>query len=83
MTLNLPTRTEQISEKIDRKITGFNGSIFVHVDYIRKGDKKQMVAIRLSEKGKDGSTLDHVLTAIGDTLTDIVRRELADSEARG
>lgn len=76
MTLDLPTRLEQITEKIDRKITGFNGSIFVHIDYTLAKGVKQIHAIRLSEKGKDGSTLDHVLTAIGDKLTDIIRREI-------
>ncbi len=74
--LDLPTRLESVQEKIDRKITGFNGSIFVHVDFVRIGGKRVIHGVRLSEKSKDGSGLDRLLTAIGDTVTDIARHEI-------
>lgn len=80
--IDLPTRLENVTETIDREESGFNGSIFIHVDYMPSESGRKIYAIRLSEKGKDGSTLDNLLTAIGDKLTDIVRRELSNSEVR-
>lgn len=66
------TRLATITHKIDGKTTGFKGSVFLHVDYDPKA-KNAIAGIRLSEKGKDGSTLDKLLHAISDRVTQAVR----------
>lgn len=65
-----PSRTQTVTQKIDGRRTGFKGSIFVHVDHL----DGRVVAVRLSEKGKDDSTLDRLLHAIGDDVTDILNK---------
>lgn len=62
-------RLQTITEKIPRDVTGLSASLFVHVDYEKDG---KFSAVRFSEKGKDGSTLDSILTALGDVATDII-----------
>ena len=62
-------RIETLTQEIPRISTGLNGKCFVHVDHHRG----RVDAVRLSEKGKDGSTLDHLFTALGDALTDAIR----------
>jgi len=64
------SRLQTITKKIDREITGLAGSLFVHVDF---DDAGVIDAIRFSEKGKDDSTLDNILAALGDATTDIIR----------
>ena len=64
------SRLQTITTKIDRKITGLNGSLFVHVDLDGAG---VINAVRFSEKGKDDSTLDNILVALGDATTDIIK----------
>ena len=64
-----PSRLETISEKITPKKTGLRSSLYVHVDHVGG----VFYAVRYSEKGRDGNTLDNVLTALGDTATDIIR----------
>ncbi len=63
-------RHPAINEKIGREQTGLNGSLFVHVEWNEHGDLDE---IRFSEKSKDGSSLERVLTALGDTVTGILR----------
>lgn len=70
------SRSQTITQKIKRERTGLKGSLFVHVDYVERGASKEITAIRVSEKSKDGCTLDNVLTAISDELTSIVRQEI-------
>lgn len=67
---NRLTRYLTITEKIPRERTGLKSNLFVHVDHELDGTFHQ---IRFSEKKKDGNTLDNVLTALGDTATDIIR----------
>tara|TARA_R110000751_G_scaffold153151_7_gene258277 strand:+ start:358 stop:576 length:219 start_codon:yes stop_codon:yes gene_type:complete len=50
--------------------TGLNGSLFIHADFNADWSLEE---IRISEKGKDGSTLDTVLTAVGDAITQIIQ----------
>lgn len=69
-------RTQTIIEKIPGTVTGLRSAIYVHVDYADTREGRRVQSIRLSEKGKDESTLDKVCTAIGQTLTDIMRREI-------
>lgn len=64
------SRLETITQEIGKDQTGMRGKVFVHVDHHRSG---RIESIRLSEKGKDGGTLDHLFTAIGDALTDVIR----------
>ena len=64
------SRIQTTTQKIDRKITGLNGSLFVHVDF---ADTGAVDAVRFSEKGKDDSTLDNILVALGDATTGIIR----------
>jgi hypothetical protein len=67
-----PTRLESKGTKIGCEKTGFNGSIFLHVDYDPATNK--IWGIRLSEKSKDGSTLDGLLREIGDAATASIRQ---------
>jgi hypothetical protein len=62
-------RLETITQEISKEATGLSGKCFVHVDHANG----RIDAIRLSEKGKDGNTLDEVFTALGDALTDVVQ----------
>ena len=64
------TRHLTITEKIPKERTGLKSNLFVHVDYELDGTFHQ---IRISEKKKDGNTLDNVLTVIGDVATDIIK----------
>ena len=64
------TRLHNITEKIPRARTGLRSPLFVHVDFQSDGTSD---AIRFSEKGKDKSTLDNILTALGDAATEIIR----------
>jgi len=64
------TRLHSITEKIPRQVTGLKASLFVHVEHDSAG---RFHAIRFSEKGKDGGTLDKMLNAFGDAATDIIR----------
>jgi hypothetical protein len=65
----LPARLQTTTEEIPRATTGLRGKCYIHVDYLGG----RIVGIRLSEKGKDGSTLDDLFTALGDALTNVIR----------
>ena len=65
------SRLQTITEKVDREKTGLAGSLFVHVDFNAAG---AVDAVRFSEKGKDLSTIDNILVALGDATTDIIAR---------
>ncbi len=64
------SRTETVTHKLSRERTGFRSSVFLHVDHIGG----RVLALRLSEKGKDDSTLDKLLHAIGDEATDMLNQ---------
>ncbi len=68
-----PTRSLAITEKISREVTGLNGSVFVHVTLEPHGNRYMITSVLLSEKGKDGSTLDHVFEALSETLTSLIQ----------
>ena len=64
------TRCITISEKLDRQQTGMAGAMFVHVDCADDGIP---MAVHFNHKWKDEeSHLDTVLSALGDTITDIL-----------
>lgn len=69
-------RTQCIIEKIPGSVTGLRSAIYVHVDYADMREGRRIQSVRLSEKGKDESTLDRVCTAIGEVITSIIRREI-------
>jgi UDP-glucose 4-epimerase len=62
-------RLETITQEVGKDLTGLRGKCFIHVDHANG----HIDAIRLSEKGKDSSTLDNLFTALGDALTDVLR----------
>ena len=61
-------RTQSVTHQVSRGRTGLNGKVYVHVEHFGG----RISGIRLSEKGKDGSTLDDLFNALGDVLTDVV-----------
>ena len=63
-------RRESVTVKLSREQTGLNGSVFVHVEYDADGRAE---TIALSEKGKDGSTLDNLFILLSKTLTGMLR----------
>ena len=65
------TRFVTVTEKIDKARTGLRASLFVHVDF---RDDGRVHAVRFSEKGKEDRTLDRILHALGDTVTDIIEK---------
>jgi hypothetical protein len=78
-----PKRCQHITQKIPKERTGLSSSIFVHVDYVGDTGARTVIGVRMSEKGKSDSTLDKVLTALGDTLTAIIREEINAPEPEG
>ena len=68
--LNVTNRRNSVTQKIAREVTGLNGALFVHITF----DHNSLpVEISISAKGKDDSTLDKILTAIGETATSIIQ----------
>lgn len=64
------TRLITITEKIPREVTGLKSGMYVHMDFT--ADQK-LEAVRFSTKGKEkDSTLDNILTALGDVVTEII-----------
>ena len=61
-------RTQSVTHEVSRVRTGLNGKVYVHVEHFGG----RIMGIRLSEKGKDGSTLDDLFNALADVLTDVV-----------
>ena len=61
-------RDPSINEKIPREKTGLRTNLYVHVRFDKFG---RIAEIQITEQGKDNSTLDRTLAAIGDTLTGI------------
>lgn len=59
-----------VREKIPKEKTGLKADLYIHIDHEPGG---RIDSIRFSEKGRDGSTLDRILTALGDAATDIIR----------
>lgn len=64
------SRSLTITHEIPQEVTGLRGKCFVHMDHM---DGK-ILGIRLSEKGKDDSTLDRLFHVLGDILTTLARQ---------
>jgi hypothetical protein len=60
------TRFHTVTVEIPQAASGLAAKAYAHVDYDQEG---RAVAVRLCEKGKDGSSLDQILTAVGDAIT--------------
>lgn len=69
------TRFRTTTQKIPREVTGLNGAIFVHIDFDKAG---QAVSLRINHKWKDESSLDNILSALSDTVTDILTETAHD-----
>lgn len=65
-----PNRLPAVTEKIGREITGLAGALYVHVTF--QGDRPH--SVNFSHRQRDESTIDKILTALGDTVTDIIRK---------
>ena len=63
------TRLHTITEKVERDKTGLAASLFVHVDFDANW---KAVDVRFSYKWKDNSTMDDVLTVLGDVVSAIL-----------
>lgn len=74
----MTTRFPTVTEKIPRQVTGLAGSLFVHVLFEPNG---RVHEIRYSEKGKEDSTLDKILTALGETTTAIIKDAQNDTDS--
>ena len=61
-------RDPSITEKVSRKSTGLKSNLYIHV---RFDDFGRIAEIQITEQGKDGSTLDRILIAIGEALSNI------------
>ena len=72
----IPSRTQTITQKIPRAQTGLNGSLFVHIGFVDRSGVREITSVRVSEKSKDGCTLDNILTAIGDTITSVIQENI-------
>jgi len=59
------------TKKIERDITGLAGALYVHVER-RGGPDGPVHSVRFSHKSKDEGTLDNILTALGDTVTELL-----------
>jgi hypothetical protein len=64
-------RVETVTAPIRPAISGLRSSVYCHVDFDRPSQR--ILAIRLSEKSKDGFGLDPLFTALGDELTSILK----------
>ena len=62
-------RTRTISQKIPSEDTGLRGSLYIHCEF---SDEGRIIGVSFTERGKDGSTLDGVLEALGTALTRII-----------
>lgn len=63
------TRFITVTQKINREVTGLTGALYIHMDFTGAG---ALNSVRFSHKGKDESTLDNILTALGDAVTEII-----------
>lgn len=68
-----PTRSPAFTQRIGPEVTGLKTSIYIHTEFGIVNGSFQVIAIRCSGHGKDGSTLDRILTAVGESITDIIR----------
>ena len=59
-------RFRTVTVEIPQSASGLATKAYAHVDYDSDG---RAVEVRLCEKGKDNSSLDQILTAVGDAIT--------------
>ena len=59
-----------VTQKIPREATGLKDALYVHVDHDGNG---KVLGVRFSHRAKEAaSTMDAVLRALGDAVTEIV-----------
>lgn len=64
-------RTLNETIKIGKGVTGLKSAVFVHVGRSEDGT---LTDIRFSSAWKDGSTMDNLLTALGDAVTEEIAK---------
>jgi len=62
-------RLHTITQKIPREASGLKGALFCHIDFDQYA---RAVGVRVSFKQKDASSLDNILSVIGDAFTEIL-----------
>jgi hypothetical protein len=67
---NNENRTGLYTSRIPPSSTGLSGAIYVHLEI---ADYGRATAIKFSHKQKDGSSLDRILTALGNCATQLLR----------
>jgi hypothetical protein len=63
------TRTETLTQKIEKSATGLDGAIFVHVDHDGAG---KVLGVRFATKWRGGEALDKILHGIGDAASALI-----------
>jgi DNA-binding protein YbaB len=58
-----------MTTRVDEEVTGLASPLFVHVDHDGRG---RVMGVRISSKWKDGASIDQLLNALGDSLTDAI-----------
>jgi hypothetical protein len=81
MTTNIPTRlppeegaarVQTITHKLKTSETGLRSGVFLHLDFLGERGSATITGVRLSQKGKDGSGLDQLFSALGDAITAVI-----------
>ena len=65
----LPNRTQTLTTRVDEEITGLASPLFVHVDHDGHG---KVCGVRISTRWKDGASIDLLLNALGDAVTESI-----------
>lgn len=65
----IPNRTQTLTTRVNEELTGLASPLFVHVDHDGHG---RVMGVRISSKWKDGASIDQLLNALGDALTESI-----------
>jgi hypothetical protein len=63
----LPNRTQTLTTRVDEEVTGLASPLFVHIDHDGRG---KVCGVRISTKWKDGASIDLLLNALGDAVSE-------------
>ena len=63
----IPNRRLTLTTRVDEEVTGLASPLFVHVDHDGFG---RVYGVRISSKWKDGASIDLLLNALGDAVSD-------------
>lgn len=65
----IPNRTHTMTTRVDEEVTGLASPLFVHIDHDGHG---RVMGVRISSKWKDGASIDQLLNALGDAVTEAI-----------